>query len=129
MDEKTLYPDGYEEPEPESKSSPARDEAAALAIIRASVPVGGKALTVEQVRKLVCGDQPLYSTAAQGPDPSKDMPGALAALAAGQPIVGPAATASFLPHEVDAFILRVIAERRPSWKEQVPKEVKEEKVK
>jgi hypothetical protein len=116
VDEKTLYPENYEEPEAEAKAPVGRDTTAVLALIRAAVPVGGKPLPVEAVRKLVCGDQPQYTTVAQGPDPSEDMPAALAALAAGQPVVGPAATSSFLPEEVDALVLQVIEERKPSWK-------------
>ncbi|MFA4974821.1 MAG: hypothetical protein WC683_19645 [bacterium] len=116
MDEKTLYPENYEEPKAETKPAVGRDTTAALALIRAAVPVGGKPLPVEAVRKLVCGDQPQYTTVAQGPDPSEDMPAALVALAAGQPVVGPVATAGFLPEEVDALVLQVIEKRKPSWK-------------
>lgn len=118
MDEKTLYPEDYEEPKVEAKASPARDREAALDLIRAAVPKGGKPLTHEDIRALVCGRQPQYATEAVGPDPSEDMAAALEALAAGEPIVGPAATASFLPEEVDQLIAEVAAERKPTWKAQ-----------
>jgi len=116
MDENKLYPLNYEEPAAETKPAVGRDEAAALALIRAAVPAGGKPLPVAQVRKLVCGDQPQYATTAHGPDPSKAMAEAIEAVAAGQPVIGPAATSGFLPEEVDALVLQVIAERKPSWK-------------
>ncbi|MFA4974536.1 MAG: hypothetical protein WC683_18165 [bacterium] len=116
MDEKTLYPVNYEEPKAETKPAVGRDEAAALALIRAAVPAGGKPLPVAQVRKLVCGDQPQYAIVAQGPDPSKAMAEAIEAVAVGQPVIGPAATAGFLPEEVDTLVQQVIEERKPSWK-------------
>jgi hypothetical protein len=118
MDDKTLYPVDYEEREPEgaAKWAAERDETAALALIRAAVPKGGKPLTHEQLRALVCGRQPQYATAAQGPDPSVDLPAALEALAQGLPVVGPASCASFRPEEVDALIAKVADERRASWK-------------
>jgi hypothetical protein len=116
VDEKTLYPENYEEPKAETKPAVGRDTTAALALIRAAVPVGGKPLSIEAVRKLVCGDQPQYATTAHGPDPSKAMAEAIEAVAAGQPVIGPAATSGFLPEEVDALVQQVIAERKPSWK-------------
>lgn len=133
MKDNVLYPENYEEPEEAKPASPSRDEAAALAIIRAAVPKSGTPLPIEQVRKLVCGDQPLYQTEALGPDPSQDMAAAIVALKAGKPVRGPAATASFLPHEVDQLIAQVIEERRASWKPRpvagVEAEVEVEKVK
>jgi hypothetical protein len=118
MKENVLYPVDYDETKeaPAAKPTAGRDEAVALTLIKAAVPKGGKPLPVETVRKLICGDQPQYTLEAHGVDPTEDLGAALEALLAGRPIIGPAATAGFLPEEVDALALQVIEERKPTWK-------------
>ncbi len=122
MDEKTLYPVDFVEPEPEKKpDSPARDEAGALALIRAAVPKDGKPRSVADLVSLVAGRYVrapggAFLPMAGAPDASVDIAAALAALDAGQPLRGPAAFASFTHEEIEALVVKVMDERRASWK-------------
>jgi hypothetical protein len=124
-----LYPVNYdvakatpEATKPDWEAAPAKDSDAALAIIRAAVPVGGTPLTPAELVDLVCGRY-VPDAAGEGlqsmdeaPDASLDLPAALVALKAGLPLKGPAACASFLPEEVKALVQVVIDERKATWK-------------
>jgi hypothetical protein len=124
-----LYPIDYDATKAEApatkpgwEAAPAKDTDAALALIRAAVPKGGEPLSPDQLVDLVCGRYVPNTTDGNllpmeaAPDASVDLPSALAALKAGQPLKGPAACASFIPDEIKILVAQVADERRATWK-------------